>query len=180
MNGSAGNSVPRNVQCAGSRGAAPPGRFARAGSVAVVAAVILGSGMTVAQASVDPGLGYDPVADKGSLYNVSEVIGAHDAYRAGYTGKGVGVALIDTGVSSVAGLTSGNVVNGPGLSFESQTPTLARRAGFGHGTHPAPIIAGRDAAGAPSSSTTAARFNGLAPDSTLVNAKVGASDGAVD
>src|SRR3954453_20016081 len=98
MNGSAGNSGARNVQCAGSRGAAPPGRFARAGSVAALAAVILASGMTVAQATADPGLGYDPVADKGPLHNVSEVIGAHDAYRAGYTSKGVRVALIDTGV----------------------------------------------------------------------------------
>jgi serine protease AprX len=172
--------VSQLVHRAGTRGAAPPGRFARAGSVATLAAVILGSGMTVAQASVDPGLGYDPVADKGSLYNVSEVIGAHDAYRAGYTGKGVGVALIDTGVSSVAGLTSGNVVNGPDLSFESQNPSLAHLDGFGHGTHLASIIAGRDAAGAPSSYTTASRFNGIAPDSTLVNVKVGASDGAVD
>ena len=35
--------------------------------------------------------------------------------------QGVGVALVDTGVVPVAGLTSGNVVNGPDLSFESQS-----------------------------------------------------------
>ena len=164
----------------GSRGTAPTRKFVRASAVIALAGVILGSGMTVAEASVDAGLGYDPVADKGSLYNIAEVIGAHDAYRAGYTGKGVGVALIDTGVSPVAGLTSGNVVNGPDLSFESQDPSLAHVDGFGHGTHLASIIAGRDVAGSPSSYTSTTRFNGIAPDSTLVSVKVGASDGAVD
>lgn len=152
----------------------------RAGAVVAVGSMLLATGATVAQAAVDPSLGYDPVADKGSLYNIAEVIGAHDAYQKGLTGKGVGVALIDTGVAPVQGLTSGNVVNGPDLSFDSQVPGLAHVDGFGHGTHLASIIAGRDAAGAPSSYLDPARFDGIAPDATLVNVKVGATSGAVD
>ena len=127
-----------------------------------------------------PALGYDAVADKGSLHNIAEVVGAHDAYRRGLTGKGVGVALIDTGVAPVPGLTSGNVVNGPDLSFDSQQPGMAHLDAFGHGTHLASIIAGRDAAGTPSSYLDPTRFTGIAPDATLVNVKVGASNGAVD
>ena len=90
------------------------------------------------------------------------------------------MALIDTGVAPVPGLTSGNVVNGPDLSFDSQQPGMAHLDAFGHGTHMASIIAGRDAAGTPSSYLDPARFTGIAPDATLVNVKVGASNGAVD
>jgi subtilisin family serine protease len=52
------------------------------------------------------------------------------------TGKGVGVALIDTGVAPVPGLTTGNVVNGPDLSFDSQDP--AKRYIDGHHLRPHP------------------------------------------
>jgi serine protease AprX len=149
-------------------------------AVSTLGALLAGSGLGVAHADVNPALGYDAVADKGSLYNIAEVVGAHDAYRKGLTGKGVGVALIDTGVAPVPGLTSGNVVNGPDLSFDSQLPGMAHLDAFGHGTHMASIIAGRDAAGTPSSYLEPGRFTGIAPDATLVNVKVGASNGAVD
>jgi serine protease AprX len=149
-------------------------------AVSTLGALLAGTGMGVAHADVNPALGYDAVANKGSLYNIAEVVGAHDAYRRGLTGKGVGVALLDTGVVPVQGLTSGNVVDGPDLSFDSQQPGLAHLDGFGHGTHLASIIAGRDAAGAPASYLDPARFSGIAPDATLVSVKVGASNGAVD
>ena len=60
-----------------------------------------------------------------TLPQVRSAIGAEPLWERGYTGKGVGVALIDTGVVPVDGLTSGNVVNGPDLSFESQCPPCA-------------------------------------------------------
>jgi serine protease AprX len=153
---------------------------ARGVAVSTMTALLAGSGLGVASADGSPALGYDAVADKGSLYNIAEVVGAHDAYRKGLTGKGVGVALIDTGVAPVPGLTSGNVVDGPDLSFDSQQPGLAHLDGFGHGTHLASIIAGRDAAGTPSSYLDPGSFTGIAPDATLVSVKVGASSGAVD
>src|SRR4051794_14254548 len=150
------------------------------GATVVTTTAIAGVVLTAVPANAAGGLGYDAVGDKGSLNNIAQVIGAQAAYAAGFTGKGVGVALIDTGVSPVAGLTSGNVVNGPDLSFDSQDPSTAHLDGFGHGTHLASIIAGRDVAGTPASYLDPSRFTGVAPDANLVNVKVGASNGDVD
>ncbi len=104
---------------------------------------------------------------------IAQSIRADAAYAAGITGKGVGVALIDTGVVPVRGLTSGNIVNGPDLSLESQVPSLLHKDGYGHGTHMAGIIAGRD-------NTTGTGFRGIAPDAKLTSIKVAMSNGAVD
>ena len=128
----------------------------------------------------ESGLGYAPAADKGSLWHIAETVGAHDSYRAGYTGEGVGVAIIDTGVVEVPGLDTGNVFHGPDLSFDSQDPELVHKDAYGHGTHMASIIAGRDQPGTPTSYLQQDRFNGIAPDANLLSVKVGASDGAVD
>src|SRR4051794_15424828 len=92
---------------------------------------------------------YNPATDMGSMYDISRIVRANTAWQAGYTGKGVDIALIDSGVSPVPGLTSGNVVNGPDLSFDSQRPGLTNLDGYGHGTHMASIIVGRDAATTP-------------------------------
>ena len=101
-------------------------------------------------------------------------------HSAGFTGKGVGVALIDTGVTEVRGLDTGNVYHGPDLSFDSQDPELTNKDAYGHGTHLGSIIAGRDTAGAPATYTSKTEFFGVAPDANLVSVKVGAQDGAVD
>ena len=130
--------------------------------------------------SIDPALGYDPAGDTGSLYDVEQVIGATAAYTSGWTGKGVDVALIDTGVAPVKGLTSGNVVNGPDLSFDSVHPDVLYKDSFGHGTHMASIIAGRDQAQTPAGYASPAGFHGVAPDARIISLKVGASDGAAD
>jgi serine protease AprX len=130
--------------------------------------------------SVDPNLGYDAQADYGSLYDVTRIIGAQDSWKAGFTGKGIDVALLDTGITPVPGLTSGNVVNGPDLSFDSQAAATAYVDGFGHGTHMASLIAGRDNVLQPSAYANPAVFAGVAPDARVVNVKVGAADGAAD
>jgi len=75
----------------------------RAAATSALAAVVLGTGAGIARADTNPALGYDPVADKGSLHNLENAIGAQDLYAAGFTGKGVGVALIDTGVARCGG-----------------------------------------------------------------------------
>ena len=125
---------------------------------------------------------FNPATDTGSLHSISRIVRANSAWKAGYTGKGVDVALIDSGVSPVPGLTSGNVVNGPDLSFDSQKPTLANLDGYGHGTHMASIIVGRDAASTPAgyAAAPASQFTGIAPDARLISVKAGALDGSVD
>ncbi len=128
--------------------------------------------------------GYDPTADVGSLYNTEQIIGAQAAWNAGITGQNIGVALIDTGVAPVAGLNAENqVINGPDVSFDSQTPALRYLDAYGHGTSMAGIIAGRDS----SKSTKKGKYTGntsdfigVAPDSHIVNVKVGDEQGVVD
>jgi len=41
------------------------------------------------------GATYSPVTDLGSPYNVTQMTGAQSYWKAGYTGKGVDIALID-------------------------------------------------------------------------------------
>jgi serine protease AprX len=131
---------------------------------------------------IDPTLGYDVAGDEGSLYDVAQITHAKDAWSHNITGKGVDVALIDSGVAPVQGLTSGNVLNGPDLSFESQNPALAHLDTYGHGTHMASIIVGRDQAATPGTYANAGShlFVGIAPDARLVSIKVASSDGAAD
>jgi len=127
---------------------------------------------------------YDPTQDTGSLYNTTRLIGAQQTWNKGYTGKGVGVALIDTGVAPVQGLNaSGKVFNGPDLSFDSQTSDLTYNDEYGHGTHMAGIIAGNDLYGAAQPGSYAGNtsaFIGVAPDARILNMKVGDENGVVD
>lgn len=131
---------------------------------------------------IDPTLGYDVGNDEGSLYDIGQITHAKDAWSHNYTGKGIDIALIDSGVAPVQGLTSGNVVNGPDLSFESQVPALAHLDTYGHGTHMASIIVGRDKAASGSTYANGGShlFVGMAPDARLISLKVADSDGAAD
>ncbi|MDQ4005160.1 MAG: S8 family serine peptidase, partial [Actinomycetota bacterium] len=126
--------------------------------------------------------GYDPTRDQGSMYSTVRAIRAQEYWKKGFTGQGVDVAVIDTGVVPVEGIDNADqVVNGPDLSFDSQVPELTYLDTFGHGTHMAGIIAGRDdsvAAGAETSNTDG--FLGVAPDSRVVSVKVANYEGAVD
>src|SRR4051812_36195724 len=61
--------------------------------------------------------------DPGSLYGTDRMINADTLWRKGVTGKGIDVAVIDSGVSPVPGLAGNDkVVYGPDLSFDSQAP----------------------------------------------------------
>jgi serine protease AprX len=106
-----------------------------------------------------------------SLSAVRQIIGATASTTSSLTGKGVGIALIDTGVAPVPGLPAAQVVNGPDLSFESQSSSLRYLDTYGHGTHMAGIIVGND---------TATGTKGIAPRAKLTSIKIGTSNGAVD
>jgi serine protease AprX len=97
-----------------------------------------------------------------TISDVAQTIGATSPAAAGLTGKGVGIALIDTGVVAVPGLPAAQVVNGPDLSFESQAPALRYLDTYGHGTHLAGIL------------------TGIAPGAKLTSIKVGTANGAAD
>jgi serine protease AprX len=135
-------------------------------------------------------LGFDAGADFGSLSSVTRLVGAQALWQDGYTGKGVDVALIDTGVAPVSGIAD-NVVDGPDLSFDYQAGAPAGVDAFGHGTHIAGIIAGRDSDATESSAgcdtclndsgySDTTKFVGVAPDARIVNVKVGSFDGSTD
>src|SRR5207249_6494784 len=101
----------------------------------------------------------------------AKAAGAPAAWTAGNTGAGIGVAVIDTGVSPMNDL-SGRIVQGPDLSGEGTYIDT-----YGHGTVMAGIIGGdgADSAGNPSGS-----FTGVAPGATVVSVKTAGRSGAVD
>jgi serine protease AprX len=125
---------------------------------------------------------YSATSDVGSMLNVSQMTGAQLYWQAGYTGAGVDVALIDSGVAPVDGLTTpGKVINGPDLSLESQNSNLRYLDTLGHGTHMAGIIAGRANAAVPGNYVgDQTNFLGMAPDARIVSLKIADAFGNTD
>jgi serine protease AprX len=125
--------------------------------------------------------GVDPSKYAGSWLRVAKNTKLIEMWQKGWTGKGVDVALIDSGVAPVEGLAV-NVINGPDLSFESQASNLTDIDTYGHGTHLAGLIAGRDSSIAPGreDEDVDKAFVGAAPGARIVSLKVASSDGATD
>jgi serine protease AprX len=99
---------------------------------------------------------------------------APKAWSAGGTGKGVGVAVVDTGIAgdladfrkSQTDTTSreiASVVTNPSAKTDQD--------GYGHGTHVAGIIAGNSNS-RPSSDSLRGDYVGVAPEANLINVKV--------
>jgi serine protease AprX len=95
--------------------------------------------------------------------------GAAQAWQAGARGQGVGVAVLDTGVSAHPDL-AGRLVHGPDLSGEGRHDVDS----YGHGTVMAGAVAGNGADSAP------ARQTGIAPRAHVVSVKVAGANGATD
>ena len=125
--------------------------------------------------------GIDPNKDPGSWLKVAKNTKLQEMWQHGFTGQGVDVALIDSGVAPVEGLAV-QVINGPDLSFDSQAANLTNVDTYGHGTHLAGLIAGRDSSIPPGKEDEEVdkRFVGAAPGARIVSLKVAASDGATD
>ena len=124
---------------------------------------------------------YDASADPNSLCNIAKLIGVRPLWKQGGTGRGVDVALIDSGVAPVPGLDgAGKVIHGPDLTPESQNPRTRYLDTFGHGTHMAGIIAGKDAGVDTAKAGSCAGFAGMAPDARIISVKAADAHGATD
>jgi hypothetical protein len=125
--------------------------------------------------------GMDPAKYAGSWLKVARNTKLVDMWHNGWTGAGIDVALIDSGVAPVPGIDM-KVVNGPDLSFDSQAENLTNVDTYGHGTHMAGLIAGRDTAIRPGreDEDVDKYFEGAAPGARIVSIKVASSDGATD
>jgi serine protease AprX len=107
-------------------------------------------------------------ADAGTA-SMERIAGGSGIVAGAPDGAGVDVALIDSGVVPVGGLAEpGRVVHGPDFSSERRNRRLATLDTFGHGTHLAGLIAGRD---------PVTGFAGVAPGARIVSLKVAGADG---
>ena len=121
------------------------------------------------------------VGTVGAFHGTASLIQADDMYSRGITGAGVDVALIDTGVVPVNGLTRPDKVHhGPDLSFESMDPNAAYLDTYGHGTHMAGIIAARDDEAPAPTRQDHTNYYGIAPGAGIVSVKVGNAFGITD
>ncbi len=105
---------------------------------------------------------------KASLDKSVPQIGAPKAWAAGYTGKGVKIAVLDTGVDADHPDLKTQVVESKNFS----TATDANDH-FGHGTHVASIAAGTGA-------KSGGKYKGVAPDAKILNGKVLDDSGSGD
>ncbi|MEU8286807.1 S8 family serine peptidase [Micromonospora sp. NPDC048905] len=95
-------------------------------------------------------------------------IGAPAAWAAGFTGTGVSVAVLDTGVDATHPDLAGKVAEARNF-----TEVPEARDMIGHGTHVASTIAGTGAA-------SGGKYRGVAPDATLLDGKVCEDQGCTD
>src|ERR1700757_4498234 len=112
-----------------------------------------------------------------TLSNAAPAVNAFAAWQSGYTGAGVGVALIDSGVSSQADLNGGLLGSSRVVWNQSFVPGNASgNDQFGHGTHVAGLIAGNGASS--TGSKYSQTFKGIAPQANIVNLRVLDANGA--
>ncbi|NUT97870.1 MAG: S8 family serine peptidase [Saccharothrix sp.] len=99
-----------------------------------------------------------------SLDRSTKQIGAPAAWQAGFTGKGVKVAVLDTGIDEKHADLAGQQV-----AERNFTEDPDATDGVGHGTHVAATIASKDA-----------KYRGVAPDAQLLDGKVCVLDGCAE
>ncbi|WP_406514348.1 S8 family peptidase [Streptomyces sp. NBC_00161] len=105
---------------------------------------------------------------RASLDRSVEQIGADKAWAAGYDGKGVKIAVLDTGIDKAHDDLKTQVI---GEKNFSTSPDTADRVG--HGTHVASIAAGTGA-------TSGGRYKGVASGAKIISGKVLNDEGSGD
>ncbi|WP_327728041.1 S8 family serine peptidase [Streptomyces sp. NBC_00487] len=103
-----------------------------------------------------------------SLDTSVQQIGAPKAWKAGLDGKGVTIAVLDTGIDATHPDLKGQVAAAKNFSTSPDTTDK-----YGHGTHVASIAAGTGA-------RSKGRFKGVAPGAELLNGKVLSDEGYGD
>ncbi len=169
---SAGGKVTRDLELINGFGAK-----LRAGAAVKLAESTLVRTVTVNAAVVKTSLDLTEAAKLGSAYNQS--IRAPKVWNEGYTGKGVGVAVIDTGIAGDMPdfrVSQSDPTSRVIATAVSNPAAQSSGDGFGHGTHIAGLIAGngtyRDA-----SDPLYGKYAGVAPDANLIDVKAGDEDG---
>ena len=97
----------------------------------------------------------------------SDAVRASKTWDQGYTGQGIGVAVVDTGINPVGDL-AGRVIGGVDLSGEN-----TNLDSYGHGTFVAGLIAG-------SGADSDGAVKGVAPNVNLISVKIAGADGSTD
>ncbi|GAP50737.1 1,4-dihydropyridine enantioselective esterase [Streptomyces azureus] len=97
---------------------------------------------------------------KASLDKSVPQIGAPKAWAAGYDGKGVKIAVLDTGVDATHADLKGQVIGAKNFTTSPDTTDKV-----GHGTHVASIAAGTGA-------KSGGKYKGVAPGAKIINGKV--------
>ena len=109
----------------------------------------------------------------GTLSNdAAAAINASAAWKSNYTGSGIGVALIDSGVNSHRDLNTTGLLQLSRVVYnQSFVPGNSSTADqYGHGTHIAGLIAGN---GASSTGLVYSKtFKGIAPNAKIINLRV--------
>jgi serine protease AprX len=123
----------------------------------------------VRDVSAAPAVHFDGAYGQGSdgpsaVY--SDVVRADQVWKAGHTGEGIGVAVIDTGVNPVGDL-AGRVVHSEDFTADQDDVDH-----YGHGTFVAGMIAG--------TGSTGVGVRGIAPDARIIALKIAGRNGAAD
>jgi len=121
---------------------------------------------------------YDPWTDAGGTVGLSSDIGYNAYWNQGIAGKGIGVALIDSGVAPVPALSgTGKIFYGPDFTPTGYFSQVRGLDTFGHGTFMAGLIAGRDPGATAPYYANSGYFLGAAPDAHIVSVKVADASG---
>ncbi|HWE53681.1 MAG TPA: S8 family peptidase [Bryobacteraceae bacterium] len=132
---------------------------------------------TVGRIAADPNVLYisPDRALSGMLEYANPTVGANIALQHGFDGSGIGIALIDSGVTVNANLSAQTLLGQLGLRSRvvyNQSFVNGQNAqdGYGHGTYVAGILAGDR--GLSTGRQYTHTFRGIAPNAQIVNLRV--------
>jgi serine protease AprX len=118
-------------------------------------------------------------SDSGNIRSVyPKVVRAEQAWQRGVTGRGVTVAVVDTGVASRPDLSGRlvpvvNDLTGQSQPCKNLSGELNCNDSYGHGTFIAGLIAGNGA-------SSGGKWKGVAPEARILSVKTAGADGAAD